>query len=135
MDWYIPFTILPGVAMIIFSTSRLWISLSEEIERMERNMENYDESIIMKKINQLKQLNIGLILQYVAAVFFVIASVIGSITNWYQPEGSSATYTLIIMIAGALLLTAGLLYLVIYSVKAVQIRMKQFELKMPQKKI
>jgi|AntRauTorcE11898_2_1112593.scaffolds.fasta_scaffold10484_3 uncharacterized membrane protein YqhA len=128
MEWYIPITILSGVAMIIFSTSRLWISVSEEIERMERNASNYAESIIMQKINQLRRLNLALILQYASAFFFVIASVIGGITNWYQSADSSTTATLIIMFIGALLLIAALLYLVIYSTKAVQIRKEQFKI-------
>jgi len=128
MDWYIPIAILPGVAMIIFSTSRLWISLSEEIERIERNLSLHDESLVFKKLHQLNRLNFALILQYGSAFFFVAASVIGGIIDWYQPDGGSHTSTLVIMFLGALLLSIALLFLVIYSFGAVKIRKEQFEI-------
>jgi hypothetical protein len=56
MQWIIPITVLPGIALIILSTSGLVISLNEEIIQLNRERDKYGY-IIELKIVQLKRLN------------------------------------------------------------------------------
>ena len=40
MEWYIPITILPGIGLIILSTSNVVLELNREIERLENSKED-----------------------------------------------------------------------------------------------
>ena len=56
MQWYIPITIIPGIGLIIMSTSNLLIALTTEVSALNRKREVFHE-IIELKIAQLKRLN------------------------------------------------------------------------------
>ena len=52
-NWYIPITIIPGIGLLILSTSNLMVALSTEINTLIHNTDENDV-IINKKLIQLK---------------------------------------------------------------------------------
>ena len=54
-DWYIPVTIVPGLGLIILSTSNQLMALSDEIKILIERCIEID--IIKRKLSQLKLLN------------------------------------------------------------------------------
>ena len=64
--WYLPITILPGIGLLILSTSNQLIALSNEIsERLK--LEICNDQISQRKLKQLKLLNKGLVGLYIGA--------------------------------------------------------------------
>jgi len=129
MQWYLPITVLPGIALIILSTTNLWVSLSEELERLE-SIYKKDEmkKIINRKIGQLSLLNIAMMMEYLSALLMVFA---GMISGWIQVVASEQTaeiWTIWLTIISVLALIVALVILVNYSLKALAIRREQFKI-------
>ena len=80
MEWYIPLTILPGIGMLILSTSNLLIAINNEIRDLNQEKDKYGV-IISAKIKQLKRLNYALIAEYVSAFVFVMGGILGGMTK------------------------------------------------------
>lgn len=116
MEWYIPITILPGVGMMILSTSNILISLNDEIRELNGEKEKY-KSITSAKIKQLKRLNYALIVQYISAFLFVTGGVIGGVIKNDKP-------TIYLVFLGVVLLATSIILLIKYSLKSLIIRQK-----------
>ncbi len=69
MEWLIPITIIPGVGLIILSTSNIMVSLNEEISIIVYENEKNAE-IIRDKLLQLKRLSISIVFQYIGVFLF-----------------------------------------------------------------
>jgi len=122
-NWYLPITIVPGIGLLILSTSNLMITLSNELNGLIKE-HTVDESIISRKLTQLKTLNRAMVLFYIAVACLAIAGLIGGLKLSTIKNG--ATY---ISILGIIIMLLGLLSLVKYSYKAVSIRQDQFKSK------
>jgi hypothetical protein len=121
MQWIIPITILPGIALIVLSTSNLVISLNREISLLNQEKEKYGE-IINLKIIQLKRLNWSLVLLYIGILFFLVSGVLGAIIeakNHYPVTG---------MIAGVMVFIAAIIILIIYGFKSIYIRQRHLKI-------
>ena len=120
MEWYIPISLLPGIALMILSTSNFIISLNAEIQKLKEQEAKYKE-IIKLKVNQLKRLSYSISGFYLSVLFFTISGLF-----------SSLSYPLKIvfafMLIGIGIMTASVLLLIIYSIRAVQIRTKHLNL-------
>lgn len=128
MQWYLPITVLPGIALIILSTTNLWVSLSEEIERLESIYKDEMKEIINKKMRQLSLLNISMMMQYLSALLMVFA---GMVSGWIQIVASGTTaekWTIWLTIISVIALSIALGILVRYSLNALAIRKEQFKL-------
>ena len=121
MHWIIPITVLPGIALIVLSTSNLVISLNKEITRLNKDKDKYWK-IIESKIVQLKKLNWSLVLLYVGILLFLASGVLGVLTD---PD---ALYPLASMFAGMLVLIAALVLLIVYGFKSIKIRESHLKL-------
>ena len=117
-NWYLPITIVPGLGLLILSTSNLMVTLSNEINTMIESSKQ--KIIITKKIKQLKLLNMAMVFFYVAVAFLLISAVINGL---YTVEKTSL-YISVLAIIFALI---GLFSLVIFSFRAVSIRQNQFK--------
>lgn len=117
-NWYLPITIVPGLGLLILSTSNLVVTLSNEISSMMEHSKK--KTIIAKKLKQLKLLNMAMVFFYVAVAFLLISAVIHGL---YSVE-KIALYIALMAINFALV---GLISLVIYSFRAVSIRQNQFK--------
>lgn len=128
MQWYLPITVLPGIALIILSTTNLWVSLSEEIERLESIYKDEMGEIINRKIRQLSLLNIAMMMEYLSALLMVFA---GMVSGWIQiiaSENTAEKWTIWLTIVSVVALSIALVLLVNYSLKALAIRKEQFKL-------
>ncbi len=117
-NWYLPITIVPGLGLLILSTSNLMVTLSNEISTMIEHSK--EKTMITRKLAQLKLLNMAMVFFYVAVALLLISAVINGL---YTIEKTSL-YISVFAIISALI---GLISLIIYSFRAVTIRQNQFK--------
>jgi len=120
-NWYIPITILPGIALLILSTSNILIALSNEIS--ERIKQQMAPSLTQRKLRQLNLLTKGLVGLYVGAGAMVIAGIMSGIQNYIAITEDLAT---IFMLIGTISLFISIGFLITFSFRAVKIRQDQF---------
>jgi hypothetical protein len=121
MQWIIPVSVLPGIALIVLSTSNLVISLNKEIAGLNKEKEKYQE-IIRLKLIQLKRLNWSLFFMYIGILLFLSSGVLGALT---EPENS---YAFLSMIVGLGFIIGAIILLIIYGFKSIYIREKHLRL-------
>jgi hypothetical protein len=121
MQWILPVTVIPGIGLIIMSTSSLLISLNKEIAGLNQDRERYIE-VIELKIRQLKRLNWSLVLLYIGILLFLAAGITGAISH---PENFIIHLS---MILGIIVLILAILLLIIYGFKSIYIREKHLRI-------
>jgi quinol-cytochrome oxidoreductase complex cytochrome b subunit len=121
MQWIIPITVLPGIALIVLSTSNLVVSLNKEITGLNKERDKYRE-IISLKLLQLRRLNWSLVLMYIGILIFLVSGVLGAIT---EPEN---IYTVSSMIAGVLVIIIAIVLLIVYGFKSIYIRERHLKI-------
>ncbi len=122
-NWYLPITIVPGIGLLILSTSNLMVNLSNELNGLIKE-QSKDDSIIHRKLAQLKALNRAMVFFYIAVACLAISGLIGGLQ--FKVIENSATY---ISVLGIIIMLLGLLSLIKYSYRAVSIRQDQFKRK------
>ena len=122
-DWYIPITIIPGIGLLILSTSNMMVTLSSEINTLIHG-EDKNEAIIKRKLLQLKLLNRAMVLFYISIASLVTAALIAGISVKLDTAQNATLYVIIL---GIMMLLLGLFWLIKYSYKAVSIRQDQFK--------
>ena len=120
MDWYIPITIIPGIGLIIMSTSGILLDLNAEISKMEAE-QNKKVEVIKAKVKQLIILSFSISFQYLGVLFFLISGLIGSVLKVSIIPKS-------LLIIGVAFVSISIILLLIYSLKAIKIRHKHLEL-------
>lgn len=121
MEWYVPITIIPGIGMLVQSTSGLLLALNNEISSLIN--QKGKANIIERKLKQLKTLNYSMVSFYISIALLIIAGLIGSFFSELNLKNNH--YTIYISILAILAALFGITYLVIYSFKAVKIRQDQ----------
>ncbi|MEO1051149.1 MAG: DUF2721 domain-containing protein [Bacteroidota bacterium] len=124
-NWYLPITILPGVGLLLMSTSNLVNSLSSEIARLVNEDTELLCDIIDKKINQLSLLNRSMVGFYISAACFVLAGLSGGVGINFSFH--IETFISAMMIFGIACVLISLVFLTIYSYRAVSIKREQFK--------
>lgn len=117
MEWYVPMTILPGLGLIVLSTSNFLIALNNEIIDLCKDNES-NRKIIDLKVIQMKRLSIAISFLYASVLSFLLAGLSG-VTNLV-----GKTLFQGLMIIGVGFVTIAIIILLIYSIKAVGIRQK-----------
>jgi hypothetical protein len=129
MEWYIPITILPGVGMLILSTTGQMLALSTEIgELLAASCTPFQHQVSDLKIKQLHRLTWAAALLYVSAAMFVLSGLLGALL----PEGTLAMLANYVLIAGALLVFVALAILINYGFHTISIRTMQFQHQHPE---
>jgi len=123
-NWVIPLTLLPGIGMIIMSTSHLSTATSDEINQLFRE-EPYDKNLIKKKISQLFLLNLAKVGLYISIAVFSVAGLIEAIFT-LQSEMHDSGLRTILLIVGVSTLVLATLVLILFSVRKVRIKRDQF---------
>ena len=118
-SWILPITLLPGIGLLIMSTSNLVVALSEEIDHLEHQHQKMTP-LIELKINQLDLLNKALVGFYISAGIFTLSGIIMGIY-------SEQRFIKWILGVGVLIVFISLLLLIIYSFRSVKIRRNQFK--------
>ncbi|WP_299443675.1 DUF2721 domain-containing protein [uncultured Aquimarina sp.] len=120
--WYLPATIIPGIGLLILSTSNLLVNLSTEIKTLITE-DSTKEKLIERKLRQLKLLNSAMVFLYVAVASFVISALVSGIYKSIKIDFNATIY---ITIAGIISALLGLIALILYSFRAVKIRQDQY---------
>ena len=122
-NWYLPITIVPGLGLLVLSTSNLMGLLSQEIKNLISEHAEY-KTLLKRKLKQLKLLNLAMVFLYASIAFFVIS---GLVAGLYQSTnfmgGEVPIYLLLI---GILCCLAAIFLLIIFSFRAVKIKQDQF---------
>jgi quinol-cytochrome oxidoreductase complex cytochrome b subunit len=121
MQWIIPITVLPGIALIVMSTSNILLSLNNEVTVLNKEKEKYRE-IIRLKLTQMKRLNWSLVLLYIGILIFLVSGVLGAITD---PQN---IYTVFSMVAGVVVLIMAIVLLIVFGFKSINIRKRHLSL-------
>ncbi|GAA4275851.1 DUF2721 domain-containing protein [Aquimarina mytili] len=121
-NWYVPITIVPGIGLLILSTSNLLVALSTEIKSLIADTNS--EQLIERKLKQLKLLNNAMVFLYISVACFVIS---GLVSGLFISTGAKFNSSIYITITGIIFALLGLIALIIYSFKAVKIRQDQFQ--------
>ena len=116
-NWYLPITIIPGLGLLVLSTSNMMIALSNEIDSIIEL--NKDSAIIRRKLAQLKLLNKAMVFFYIAIASLLISAILKGLFNLEET-------TFFISAFAVVLALIGLFSLILYSFRAVRIRQDQF---------
>ena len=114
MEWYIPISLLPGIALIILSTSNFIVALNNEVQKLKKNKKDYSD-IILRKTKQLKRLSYSITQLYISVLLFTLAGLISSIIQ-------SQTLLFTMMVVAICFLTFAVALLITYAIKAIKIR-------------
>ena len=117
--WYIPVTFLPGIGLLILSTSNIILALSTEISNLIEDKKK--DSILVNKIKQLRLLTNALTGFYITAAAFVLSGGLGFVLD--EKGSEIPQYTLYL---GVMCTFVSLSLLITYSYRAVNIRKQQF---------
>ncbi|NQU34257.1 MAG: hypothetical protein HQ521_13585 [Bacteroidetes bacterium] len=117
MDWFIPLSIIPGAGLIILSTSSIMLTLNEEITGLV-NKDGNCTNIIRDKLLQLKRLSISIVFQYIGVFFLLVSGIIGKLLSEIKILSEW------LLLFGTISICISIVFLIVYSTKAVSIRQK-----------
>ncbi len=121
MEWYLPMTIIPGIGLLILSTSNIMLALNSEINELEMESTQNIE-IIRLKLAQLKRLSVSIVFLYIGVLLFLLAGVLKSFDD--QLIGLFKG----LLLAGVVSVIISIVFLLIHSIRAVYIRQKHLKL-------
>ena len=117
-NWYLPITIVPGLGLLVLSTSNLMITLSNEIDSKIQQTKN--SAIIRRKLAQLKLLNKAMVFFYVAIALLLTSAILKGLFDLEEVTFFTSAFAVILALIG-------LFSLILYSFRAVRIRQDQFK--------
>jgi hypothetical protein len=123
-EWYVPITILPGIGLLIISTSSLLVNLDNEISSLLHSDKKDDIVLSQKKLKQLNLLNIAMVGFYIGSATFVnsgILMILAKALTWCRDT------SLIFIVVGIVAVLASLCLLILFSFRAVRIRKEQHQ--------
>lgn len=120
MEWYLPITIIPGVGVLIVSTTNQLLGVNEEIRILLREKcDDFQKEIITLKIAQLGKLTHATFFPYLSCSFFVCSGIVGAFLQMNEAPN-------VLLICGTVSLLISLAILIVYGYKQIIIRKKQF---------
>lgn len=122
--WYLPITILPGIGLLILSATHLIVSLNEELERLLQDADEF-RILIDQKLSQMRLLTFGMSGLYMSTALMVLSGLI-SFSSRFDIVISGKAGS-IVLLTGVGFIFLSLIFLVIYSAKAVGIRRAHFD--------
>lgn len=124
MEWYVPITMIPGVALLVLSTSNFIVALANEIQNLQEKQKT-SNTIIQLKISQLGLLSRAIVSLYVSIAFFTLSGI--SLGLFKIDERRSQIMSDFALGLGMIALFGGMALLIVYALRAVRIRKDQFE--------
>jgi drug/metabolite transporter (DMT)-like permease len=121
MEWYLPFTLLSGVGLLVLSTSNFITGLNDEIYQLGRDDVEGKREIIRLKLKQLKLLSTSIVLQYVSLFLFTVSSILISFLADHQ------SFIKVVIVLGVVLISISLAMLSLFSIKAISIRQENLK--------
>lgn len=124
MTWYLPITIIPGIGMLILSTSTQMLSVSEELRGLlSKKCTPFEHDISRRKLLQLGLLTRASALLYTATGFYVLSGILGVIIDRDDPWAMPS----VLLYIGTMLAFVAIILLIAYAFRAVKIRRLQFD--------
>jgi hypothetical protein len=121
MDWYLPITIIPGVGVLIVSTTNQIIALNIDIAQMIANKSCMEQVQIFEiKNNQLKKLANATVLFYISCALYVFSGLSGAFF-------SSMITSELVLIAATVCLFTALGYLIFFGYDLIKIQKIQVD--------
>jgi hypothetical protein len=123
-EWYVPITILPGIGLLIISTSSLLVNLNNEISTLLHSDKEDDIVLSQKKLKQLNLLNLSMVGFYIGSATFVnsgILMILAKALTWCRDT------SLIFIVVGIVAVLVSLCMLILFSFRAVRIRNEQHQ--------
>lgn len=121
MEWYIPITILPGIGMLVLSTTSQMMTLSGEVNSLLIDKcSDFDHMIASKKIKQLGLLTRASTALYIASGLYVLSGIFG-VLEFLRTIANTILYL------GTLFFFSVLVFLIVYALRTVRIRELQFD--------
>lgn len=114
MEWYIPISLLPGIAILIMSTGNFIVALNAELKELKKQYNLY-EVVIKMKIKQLRRLSIAIAGLYLSVFVFTLLGFF----IWFGVPEAIAYFILVIAF---LIMTYAVYLLVSFSIRAIKIR-------------
>jgi len=118
-NWIFPLTVLPGVGLLIISTTNWAIALAAEVEAL-LHEEICRVSLLRQKIRQLQRLHLALVGLYLCAALLVIGGFVAAL------QDRSGELPMGLMAGGLLFLASATALLIDYAFRAVRIKRQQF---------
>ena len=124
MEWYLPITIIPGVGLLINSTTSQIMALSSEINNLvSKKCTEFQHALADKKIKQLSLVTKANFFLYLSIAFYVFSGILAVVTS----AQSSFSLPNLALYIGTLSIFMALILLTLFSFRAVKIRQEQFE--------
>jgi len=120
MEWYVPLTILPAIALLILSTSNFIVSANSEIQQLEKETRR-SLAIIRLKLVQLRRLSLAICFLYSSVLIFLFASLSMIFVI-------SELIANCLMIFAVILTTCAIAILLVHAIKAIEIRLKHLRI-------
>ncbi|WP_299130969.1 DUF2721 domain-containing protein, partial [uncultured Winogradskyella sp.] len=114
---------LPGICLLILSTSNIMIDLSREIKVLINENEGNASTLIERKLKQLKLINSAMALLYLSVVSFVLSALFSGLK---ENVGWNFKGDIYVLFLGILVAILALLSLMLYSFRAVKLRQDQY---------
>ncbi|NOX85249.1 MAG: DUF2721 domain-containing protein [Chlorobi bacterium] len=128
---FAPLTFLPGLGMIILSTSRRYIELIRQMQQIfDRNLE-YDERFFKCQRSRLGMFKWSLSLLYIAAGLIFLGSLTGSLTLTFHPLSEYLLFSF--MILAVIAAVSAMFLLVKESFVSASLIYEQFEKQVEEK--
>ncbi|OJJ17250.1 hypothetical protein BKI52_31595 [marine bacterium AO1-C] len=118
MQWYIPITILPGISLLILSTSNFLIDINREIKDLKNQGEAY-EKIMQMKLSQLIRLSWVISCLYVTVLCLTLSGLIASIEKiGIHLERLAVVF----LVLGITVMMGAIVILIVFAIRGVKIR-------------
>jgi len=127
--WIFPLTVLPGIGLLIMSTTHWAVALTGEIDHMLSD-HSCARDILARKVRQLGLINRALVFLYICAGLLAAAGFIGALITWRPSDLQNVVY--LITGLGILMLLVANGMLIVYSFRAYAIKRSQFERRLQQ---
>jgi len=119
--WQINLSLIPSIAVILTSSNRMALGLTDEINsRLTANVEVYKE-ILPNKIKQLKRLSISILLMYISLSILILNALLVGI------DLISEHYDKLLIFISIIIFFVAIYFSTLFSWNAYFIRQKQFE--------
>lgn len=122
-SWIFPLTILPGIGLLILSTTNWAVALTNEIDHLLPE-KHCNPRILKLKIAQLGLLHRALVALYICVSMNVLAGFTGAV--WPSGTQGMLPVVTIFVSIGMAFLFAGTFMLIVYAYRAVNIKRNQF---------
>lgn len=118
-NWTLPLSMIPSLAVILTSTSRMILGLTDELNNKIKDP-GHDRIVVAAKHRQIKRLSLASIFMYMSLAVLVVAVLLVG-TGWIGAQVEEGA-----MLSAVGLFFVAIVYMIIFSWKAYFIRQRQF---------